>query len=42
MAPGKPMGDVLRTLETEWIESGFRLDRDALLERAADLASKSS
>jgi tRNA nucleotidyltransferase/poly(A) polymerase len=34
-SPGPAMGEVLRDLEREWVESGFRLGRDALLERAA-------
>lgn len=34
---GPNLGAMLRTLETEWIESGFLLGRDALLERAADM-----
>lgn len=33
---GPKVGDTLRALETAWIDSGFTLDRDALLERAAD------
>lgn len=37
MEPGRRVGDCLRLLEDEWIESGFRLDRDALLERAAKI-----
>ena len=36
-APGKPLGEALRALEAEWVESGFSLDRDALAERAAKL-----
>lgn len=40
VAPGKPMGDLLRALEEEWIDSGFRLDRGALVDRAADLVGK--
>jgi poly(A) polymerase len=34
MAPGRAVGKVLRDLEDEWIESGFSLDREALLARA--------
>ena len=37
MSPGKAIGDALRTLEAEWIDSGFALERGALLERAAVL-----
>ena len=37
VAPGKPLGDLLKALESEWVESGFKLDRGALLERAAGL-----
>lgn len=36
-APGKPLGDMLRLLEDEWVEGGFRPDRDALIERAASM-----
>jgi poly(A) polymerase len=35
--PGSRLGAVLRAIENEWIESGFSLGRDALLERAASL-----
>lgn len=31
--PGPAMGALLRDLEEEWIESGFNLDRDQLLQR---------
>ncbi len=31
MAPGKAMGDTLARLERDWVQSGFRLDRAALL-----------
>ena len=34
---GPALGRLLKSLEEIWIESGFSLDRDALLERAADL-----
>jgi hypothetical protein len=34
------MGAALKALETAWLESGFALDRDALLARAAELPSK--
>ena len=33
--PGPKLGEILKNLEEEWIESGFALDRGALLERAA-------
>lgn len=33
---GAALGSLLKALEVEWIDSGFSLDRDALLERAAD------
>lgn len=33
---GAALGVLLKALEVEWIDSGFSLDRDALLERAAD------
>jgi poly(A) polymerase len=36
--PGPKMGETLKKLEAEWIASGFRLDRDALLARAAATA----
>lgn len=35
MRPGKALGEELDRLEQLWIESGFTLDRDALLSRAA-------
>ena len=34
MAPGPKLGDVLKALETEWIESGFALNRETLLKWA--------
>jgi tRNA nucleotidyltransferase/poly(A) polymerase len=33
--PGPKLGALLKRLENDWIESGFGLERDALLERAA-------
>jgi len=36
MAPGPDLGAVLKRLEHEWVESGFALDRSALLESARD------
>lgn len=33
---GPKMGEVLARLENEWVESGFRLDRDALLRRVTE------
>jgi tRNA nucleotidyltransferase/poly(A) polymerase len=33
---GRKLGDLLRELEGLWVETGFTLDRDALLERAAE------
>jgi poly(A) polymerase len=35
MAAGPDMGKLLKRLDEEWVESGFRLDSGALLERAA-------
>lgn len=35
---GARLGALLKTLEAEWIDRGFSLERDALLERAAELA----
>ena len=35
-SPGPKLGAILKNLEKEWIGSGFALDRDALLERAAE------
>jgi poly(A) polymerase len=35
MQPGKQLGDRLKALEETWVDSGFSLDRGALLERAA-------
>lgn len=40
-APGKAMGESLKALEKEWMDSGFRMDRDALLARAAELIAAS-
>ncbi len=34
MASGPKLGETLKALETAWIESGFALGREALLERA--------
>ena len=34
---GKSLGDTLKALEDQWVDSGFKLDRDALLERAAKM-----
>ncbi|RWB82760.1 MAG: CCA tRNA nucleotidyltransferase, partial [Mesorhizobium sp.] len=34
-SPGPKLGATLKNLEKEWVESGFALGRDALLERAA-------
>ncbi len=34
---GPKLGKALKALEQEWIESGFALDRGALIERAAEL-----
>ncbi|TIQ21583.1 MAG: CCA tRNA nucleotidyltransferase [Mesorhizobium sp.] len=34
--PGPKLGATLKNLENEWIESGFALDRGALIERAAE------
>lgn len=35
-SPGPKLGATLKNLENEWVESGFALDRSALLERAAE------
>ncbi len=35
-SPGPKLGAILKNLEKEWIGSGFALERDALLERAAE------
>jgi poly(A) polymerase len=35
-SPGPKLGAILKNIEKEWISSGFSLDRDALLERAAE------
>ena len=37
VTPGRRMGDLLRELESEWVDSGFQTGRDALLARAAAL-----
>jgi len=34
---GPALGALLRDLEEEWVESGFRLERDALLQHAANI-----
>ncbi|BCG93296.1 CCA tRNA nucleotidyltransferase [Mesorhizobium sp. 131-2-1] len=34
-SPGPKLGAILKNLEKEWIGSGFTLDRDALIKRAA-------
>lgn len=34
---GPQLGESLKALEAEWLDSSFRLERDALLERAAEL-----
>lgn len=34
---GKPLGEMLKALEDEWVAGGFGQDRDALLARAAQL-----
>jgi poly(A) polymerase len=34
-SPGPKLGATLKNIEKEWVESGFMLDRDALLKRAA-------
>ncbi|TIO07000.1 CCA tRNA nucleotidyltransferase [Mesorhizobium sp.] len=34
-SPGPKLGAILKNLENEWVESGFALDRGALLKRAA-------
>ncbi|UVC17698.1 CCA tRNA nucleotidyltransferase [Mesorhizobium onobrychidis] len=36
VSPGPKLGATLKNLENEWIESGFALDRGALLKRAAE------
>jgi poly(A) polymerase len=41
IAPGPEMGKLLKRLEDEWVEADFRLDRSALLERAARYAAGS-
>ncbi|PBB24947.1 MULTISPECIES: CCA tRNA nucleotidyltransferase [unclassified Mesorhizobium] len=33
--PGPKLGEILKNLETEWIEAGFAADRGTLLDRAA-------
>ncbi|TGP59077.1 CCA tRNA nucleotidyltransferase, partial [Mesorhizobium sp. M2D.F.Ca.ET.225.01.1.1] len=34
-SPGPKLGATLKNLEKEWVDSGFILDRGALLKRAA-------
>jgi poly(A) polymerase len=38
---GKALGSLLAELESEWVESGFKPDRDALMARAAEKISGS-
>jgi tRNA nucleotidyltransferase/poly(A) polymerase len=38
---GKGVGELLAALESAWVDSGFTLNRDALLERAAEKISGS-
>ncbi|TWG97132.1 poly(A) polymerase/tRNA nucleotidyltransferase (CCA-adding enzyme) [Mesorhizobium sp. J18] len=38
--PGKKLGETLRKLEAEWVDSGFTMSRDALLERAAQMIGR--
>ncbi|HEY4191959.1 MAG TPA: CCA tRNA nucleotidyltransferase [Mesorhizobium sp.] len=40
--PGPKLGSVLKSLENDWIEANFTLDRGALLLHAADLLAKDS
>ena len=40
LMPGKALGAILKSLENEWVESNFSLNRDALLKRAAELAAQ--
>ena len=35
--PGPEVGGMLKTLEDRWVESGFALGRDALLQRATEM-----
>lgn len=35
--PGKQLGEALTSLEEMWVDSGFKIGRDALLERAAEI-----
>jgi poly(A) polymerase len=39
---GPAVGEILRRIETEWIESGFSLPREALLARAVELSRRSA
>ena len=41
MAKGPAVGTMLKTLEKEWIAAGFKGERGALLERAAQLKTGS-
>ena len=40
LMPGKALGAILKSLESEWVESNFSLSRDALLKRAAELTAQ--
>ncbi len=39
LMPGKGLGTILKSLEDEWVDSNFSLNRDALLKRAAKLVA---
>jgi poly(A) polymerase len=39
---GPAVGEILRRIETEWIESSFALPREALLARAVELSQRST
>jgi tRNA nucleotidyltransferase/poly(A) polymerase len=38
---GKGVGELLAALESDWIDTGFTLDRDALMKRAAEKIASS-
>ena len=40
LMPGKSLGTILKSLESEWVESNFSLNRGALLKRAAELVAQ--
>ncbi len=42
LMPGRSLGSILKSVEDQWIDSNFSLNRDALLKRAAQLVADGS